>query len=150
MMIHKISHSINITISGWNVWTFNLITTNQISSLQSCVQQIRQRYYETLVTSVINSPMSPPSLAFNIADLLYNSYICRRFNSCILFQCLTVTLLCLKNQPCDVINHLFFPTSTLISLIFMMSYGWFLRHFVKLLLNYFWMLSTLLFVCIMQ
>ena len=36
--------------------------TNQYSSPKLLSKRIRKCYYETLVTSVINSPLSPPSL----------------------------------------------------------------------------------------
>ena len=61
----------------------------------------------------------------------------------------------LKNQPCDVIKmgdytslflfFFFFPTSPLISLIFMASHGWFLIHFVKLHNNENCLYNNLLF-----
>ena len=60
MMTHKITPSVD-----YNLWLKRLDTqlnepTNQIPKLLS--QRIRKRYNKTLGTSVLNSPMSPPSL----------------------------------------------------------------------------------------
>ena len=65
MMIHKLP-LLWSTISVGNVWAFNLI--NQLIKLPPKLfsQQIRKRYYKTLGTSVINSPLSPISLVVNI------------------------------------------------------------------------------------
>ena len=64
MMIHKIIHSLD-----YNLWFKYLDTqlnnpTNQNSiKFPKCVKQrLRKRYYITFGTSVINSPVSPPSL----------------------------------------------------------------------------------------
>ena len=50
-------------ISGWNVWTLNLMNQPiQQGSSKLMSQRLRKRHYKTLGTSVINSPMSPSSL----------------------------------------------------------------------------------------
>ena len=48
-----------ITISGSNVWTFNL--TNQPMKFNRSPQSSTNIYCKTLGTSEINSPISPPS-----------------------------------------------------------------------------------------
>ena len=59
MIIAKITPS----ISRWNVWTDTHLNkpTNQ-NSQKLFSKQIRNCYHKTLGTSVINSPLSPPSL----------------------------------------------------------------------------------------
>ena len=64
MMIYKINPSVN-----YNQWLKRFDNqlkepTNQslIKVPKSLIQRIRKRYYKTLGTTVINSPMSPLSL----------------------------------------------------------------------------------------
>ncbi len=64
MMLHTIT-PFAIKISSWNVWTFNLI--NQLIKIQLKVPKVvkpsnKKVYFKTLGTSVIKSPVSPPSL----------------------------------------------------------------------------------------
>ena len=62
MMKHKLP-LLYITISGWNVWTPNLMKQPiriWMKSLKLLSESIRKRHNKTLGTSVINSPMSPP------------------------------------------------------------------------------------------
>ena len=62
MTIHKITLSVD-----YNLWLKRLYTqpmNNQSEFNKS--SKIRKRYYKTLVTSVINNPMSPPALGIII------------------------------------------------------------------------------------
>ena len=62
MKIHKITHS-EIIISGWYVWKPNKPINQNLIKLPKVVGPTnKKRCYKTLGTSVINSPMSPPSL----------------------------------------------------------------------------------------
>ena len=56
------------TISSCNVRLYKP-TKIQCKSPKFLSQQIRKTYYKTLGTSVINSPISPPSLAFACVEL---------------------------------------------------------------------------------
>ena len=71
MMKHKITHYVQ------NMWLKHLYTqlyepTNQnlIKKTQLLRQRIRKRYFKTLETSVINSPISPPSLNNNTCEFI--------------------------------------------------------------------------------
>ena len=64
MMIQKLPLLV-IKISGSNIWTLNLmkhpIKFTEVPKVVRLV--IRKQYYKTLVTSVINNPLSPLSLS---------------------------------------------------------------------------------------
>ncbi len=64
MMINKISPSVdyNHWLKRFNTQLSKQTNKNSINSPKLLSQQIRKKYYKTLGTSVINSPMSPPSL----------------------------------------------------------------------------------------
>ena len=63
-------------LCGSNVWTLNEPTNqNSLKSHKLLSQPIRTRYYKTLVTSIINRLMSPPSLNLRVFLTVVNSYI---------------------------------------------------------------------------
>ena len=56
MMIHKITPSVD-----YNHWLKRLDTQNLINLAKVVMPTIKKRYHKTFGTSVINSPMFPPS-----------------------------------------------------------------------------------------
>ena len=63
IMMHKITHCrLKLVVGTLEHWTYKATNQNSLKSPKLLIQRIRNLYYKTLGTSVINSPLSPISL----------------------------------------------------------------------------------------